>query len=162
MKTLTLIRHAKSSWDLPMIDKNRPLSSRGVQDAHLVSQAFKKMMPGTFLVWSSTAKRAKETAVIFAENLNWPFDRVVLKDELYTFDKRDLERIVKSIDSGYENVIIFGHNEAISDFVHNFAHSEIGHVPTCGVVSIQWNVNQWSEIDRGNVVFSLFPRDVRP
>ena len=162
MKKLTLIRHAKSSWDTPMVDHQRPLSSRGVQDAHLVAQAFKKMHPGTYLIWSSSAKRAKETAIIFTQTLNWPADGITYKDELYTFDWRDLARIVKSIDKSYENVIIFGHNEAISDFVHNFAHPEIGHVPTCGVVSIEWDTDLWSDIERGTIAFTLFPRDVRP
>ena len=162
MKTLTLIRHAKSSWDTPMIDHQRPLASRGIQDAHLVAQAFKKMQPGTYLIWSSSAKRTKETAIIFAETLHWPHDRIIFKEELYTFDWRDLARVVKSIDSSYENVIIFGHNEAISDFVHNFARPEVGHVPTCGIVSMQWDTKQWSDIDQGRVVFTLFPRDVRP
>ena len=61
MKNLILVRHAKSSWEAPLQDVDRPLLHRGIVDAHLVSSAISNYIPNTFLLWSSIAKRASET-----------------------------------------------------------------------------------------------------
>lgn len=82
MKSLYLIRHAKSSWDSPMIDFDRPLSLRGINDAHLVSNKLFNLLPNSFIVWSSNAKRAKETAVIMAENFRIPLETIIFKRDL--------------------------------------------------------------------------------
>ena len=82
MKNLILIRHAKSSWDAPIDDKQRFLSTRGVKDAHLISQHIDTLIPKTNLIWSSDAKRASETAIIFAQNLNWPLESIIFKEDL--------------------------------------------------------------------------------
>jgi phosphohistidine phosphatase len=161
MKNLILIRHAKSSWDTPQIDKNRPLSQRGIMDAHLVATAVQKWMPKTNLIWSSTAKRASETAVIFAQNLLWPLESIIFKDELYTFDALELEKIIKNCDDGYENVIIFGHNEAITDFVNKFGSTKIVNVATSGFVSISFDMMQWKELKPGKTNKILFPKELK-
>ena len=62
MKNLILIRHAKSSWDAPLIDFDRPLSKRGIADAHLMAVGTEAFMPKSYIVWSSPAQRAKNTA----------------------------------------------------------------------------------------------------
>src|SRR5690606_12350996 len=103
MKNLILIRHAKSSWDAPRIDKHRPLSKRGIDDAHLVAANVADILTKSFIVWSSTAQRAKNTAHIFAETLAIPVDNIIFKDELYTFDAKKLEQIIKSCDNRYDN-----------------------------------------------------------
>ena len=91
MKNLILIRHSKSSWDLPVNDIDRPLSKRGIHDAHLISTNIHSLLPKTFIVWSSPAKRAKESAMIYSQNLLIPFETVIVKDEVYTFDEKRLE-----------------------------------------------------------------------
>jgi phosphohistidine phosphatase len=160
MKHLTLIRHAKSSWDTPTIDKNRDLSIRGIKNAHLIAQEAHQYLPKTNLIWSSTAKRASETAIIFAQNLNWPLESILFKDELYTFDERELEQIIKKCDNSYENVIIFGHNEAITHFVNKFGHIFIDNVPTSGVVVLELPINDWKNLQKGITKKTLFPRDL--
>ena len=95
MKNLVLVRHAKSNWDMPLKDIDRPLDQRGLKDAHLVSLNIQKHIPNKYIIWSSTAKRAAETAVIFAQNLQWPLESIVFKDELYTFDCSKLEKTIK-------------------------------------------------------------------
>jgi phosphohistidine phosphatase len=161
MKNLILIRHAKSSWDAPIDDKQRFLSSRGVQDAHLISQQISSLIPKTNLIWSSVAKRAAETAIIFAQNLNWPLESILFKEELYTFDVSKLEHEIKQCSNDYENVILFGHNEAITDFVNKFVDSFIDNVPTSGFVSISFPDESWSTIKKGNTTNVLFPRDLK-
>ncbi len=96
MKNLILIRHAKSSWNAPLIDKDRPLATRGMNDAHLVYMEIGGHLPKTFIILSSTAKRASETAIIFAQNLSCPIESIIFKDELYTFADQQLIQFMSS------------------------------------------------------------------
>lgn len=161
MKNLILIRHAKSSWDAPVHDKDRVLAQRGVRDAHLVAQNISEFIPKLNLIWSSTAKRAAETAIIFAQNQMWPLESIIFKDELYTFDASKLEKVIKSCDDSYENVILFGHNEAITDFVNKFGDIFIDNVPTAGFVSLSFSSDSWTTISNGKTNKILFPRDLK-
>ena len=151
MKNLILIRHAKSSWDTPLIDKDRPLNYRGIQDAHLVSSNITHDLPKTFIIWSSTAKRASETAMIFTQNMSCPFESVIFKEDLYTFDANELEKMVKTCNDNYDCMILFGHNAAITDFVNKFGDQPIKNVSTSGFVSIIFDSNSWKNIKNGAV-----------
>lgn len=161
MKNLILIRHGKSSWDAPLHDKDRPLARRGIQDTHHVANHAISFLPKKNIIWSSTAKRASETAIIFAQNLSWPIESIQFKDELYTFDVNILLHIIKLCSDDYENVIIFGHNAAITEFVNKFGDVFIDNVPTTGFVSIAFNTNNWSSIIEGKVLKTIFPRDLK-
>ena len=161
MKNLILIRHAKSSWEAPLHDKDRPLTSQGMQSAHLVSSNVAKFLPKTFSIWSSTAERAMETALIFAQNINFPLESILYKDELYTFDERKLEKVIKTYSNGYDSIIIFGHNEAITNFVNKFGDVYIDNVPTAGFVHIEFDNENWDTINKGKTKKTLFPRDLK-
>ena len=161
MKNLILIRHAKSSWEAPLHDKDRPLTSQGMQSAHLVASHVIKYLPKTFSIWSSTAERAVETAMIFAQNINFPLNSILYKDELYTFDEKKLEKVIKSYSNGYDSIIIFGHNEAITNFVNKFGDVYIDNVPTAGFVHIEFDNENWDTINKGKTKKTLFPRDLK-
>ena len=161
MKNLILIRHAKSSWEAPLHDKDRPLTSHGMHCAHLVSSHISKDLPKTYTIWSSTAERAKETAMIFAQNINFPLESIIYKDDLYTFDERKLEKIIKLNSLENDNIIIFGHNEAITNFVNKFGNVYIDNVPTAGFVHIEFNNNSWDSIIDGKTIKTVFPRDLK-
>jgi phosphohistidine phosphatase len=87
MKNLILIRHAKSSWQAPLKDIDRPLDQRGIKDAHLLAINCVDDVPTIFVMLSSTAKRASDTALIFAQNILYPIESIIFKEELYTFDQ---------------------------------------------------------------------------
>ena len=161
MKNLIVIRHAKSSWDAPLKDIDRPLDNRGIKDAHLVAKKAISLLPKTFLVFSSPARRASETAIIFAQNFLYPIQNIVFKEELYTFDENNLERIVKSLNNRYDNVILFGHNEAITNFVNKFGDIFIENVPTSGFVSLKFDSDNWQFIDKGKTIEIVFPKDLK-
>jgi phosphohistidine phosphatase len=161
MKQLILVRHAKSSWDAPLRDFDRPLTGKGIQDAHLVSSNVGSHIPKTFLVWSSAAKRASETAMIFAHNISFPLESIIFKDELYTFDERKLEQIIKTCSDDYDHLIVFGHNEAITNFVNTFGNTFIDNVSTSGFVNIIFEQNSWKYIENGTTKKVIFPRDLK-
>ncbi|MFH6995875.1 SixA phosphatase family protein [Flavobacterium sp. FlaQc-48] len=161
MKNLILIRHAKSSWEAPLKDFDRPLMKRGILDAHDVSANISKFLPKTYIIWSSTAARAQETALIFAQNISYPIESIVYKDELYTFDDKQLEKVIKSCDNSFESVILFGHNEAITNFVNKFGDVFIDNVPTSGFVSLQFESESWDSIHKGKTHKTIFPKDLK-
>lgn len=161
MKQLILVRHAKSSWDAPLRDFDRPLTNKGIQDAHLVSSNIERHMPKTFLLWSSAAKRASETALIFAQNISFPVESIIFKEDLYTFDERKLEQIIKSCSDEYDHLIVFGHNEAITNFANKFGNIFIDNVSTSGFVNIIFEQNSWNYIENGITKKVIFPRDLK-
>ena len=161
MKNLILIRHAKSSWEAPLKDFDRPLMKRGILDAHDVSANISNFLPKTYIIWSSTAARASETALIFAQNISYPIEGIVYKDDLYTFDDKQLEKVIKSCDNSFESVILFGHNEAITNFVNKFGDVFIENVPTSGFVSLQFDSESWDNINKGKTHKTIFPKDLK-
>jgi phosphohistidine phosphatase len=161
MKNLILIRHAKSSWEAPLKDIDRPLIQRGINDAHLVAADCKKFVPPFYIIWSSPAKRASETAMIFAQNNLYPIESIVFKEELYTFDEIQLEKVIKSCSDVFDNLILFGHNEAITNFVNKFGDVFIDNVPTAGFVSLQFDTDSWGKIKKGETKKIIFPKKLK-
>lgn len=157
MKNLILIRHSKSSWETLSKDIDRPLSRRGINNAHLISSKIIDLLPKTFIVWSSVAKRTKETAMIFSQNLMIPFENILLKEDLYTFDERNLEDIIKKCENNYNSLILFGHNGAITNFVNKFGDLLVDNVPTSGVVKMQFDIDEWTNLKKGKTIKTVFP-----
>lgn len=162
MKTLYIVRHAKSSWKYDSVDDiDRPLKERGINDAIVLSQFLAKEIkrPDTFI--SSVANRALHTAVIFCRNFNFPFSNLKIKKELYSFSDGYLVKTVKALDDSFDSAIIFSHDHGISTFVNKFGSKPIAHVPTCGVVGIRFDEKHWKNIKRGNTVLVEFPKNHR-
>lgn len=162
MKTLIVIRHAKSDWDAPFGDFERPLLQRGVRDANLVAQKAALGIPKNAVIWSSSAKRASQTARIFAAVFSHPESKIIFKQDLYTFDGSTLEKIIKSCDNAVDCLIVFGHNEAITDFVNKFGDIFIDNVTTSGFVTLTFETDEWKKIGNGKTSKIIFPRDLRP
>ena len=161
MKTLILIRHGKSSWETLSSDKERPLLERGEIDIKNVAQTIQKDLPQYFSVWSSNAKRALSTATIFCETIGFLSEKIVFKDDLYTFDNIELENIIKTCDDSIENLILFGHNSAVTDFVNKFGNRFIDNVATSGLVWIEFDCNSWKNTSNGKIKKVIFPKDLK-
>jgi phosphohistidine phosphatase len=161
MKNLILIRHAKSSWDKPVSDKDRELTERGKNDAILVSKESRVLLDDHFVLFSSNARRALETATIFATNYSLPLNEIIVNEDLYTFDENQLEKVIKSLNNDLENVIVFGHNAALTNFVNKFGDIFIENVPTSGLIWIKFNNPKWSLLKKGKIQKILFPRDLK-
>ncbi len=161
MKKLILIRHAKSSWEYDVIDHERPLKKRGINDAHLIA---KKLMDLNFeidKVLVSDATRTRLTAEIILPALNIPENIISYHHKLYDFSGRDLVDVIKNCDTTANTLMVFGHNHAITAFVNTFGNIFIDNVPTCGVVVIEFQTNTWTEIISGETIYTIFPRDLR-
>lgn len=160
MKHLIIIRHAKSSWDFPLEDKKRPLIDSGIQAISKVGISAREFVSEEFTVWSSTAVRAAETAKIFCKESNLNDLKIQFKEELYTFNENQLEKSIKSCDDSIQKLILFGHNEAITNFVNKFGDKNIFNVPTAGLTYLQFETNSWKNIAKGTIVKYIFPKEI--
>ncbi len=158
MKNLIIVRHAKSTWEIPCMDKERPLIQRGIEDAYLVASYAKKIIPEKFSIFSSKAKRASQTAEIFSKTFEYPLENIDFIEDLYTFDFNQLAKVIKSLPNSCFDVILFGHNEAITDFVNKFGDIYIDNIPTSGLVWLQFQDNEWNNINKAKTVKTLFPK----
>ena len=161
MKLLILIRHAKSSHESGLRDIERPLSESGFFDAALVAGAAADIFDKESVIYISTARRTRDTAAIFAKRFPEMFSTADYSADLYTFNVSELEAFIKNIDDSHDRVIVFGHNEAITDFVNKFGDILIDNVPTCGLVPITFDTDSWKSIRRGTTGRCIFPKDLR-
>lgn len=161
MKTLVLVRHAKSSWEHNLTDLDRPLSERGFSDAEMLSHYFKNYNFHPNYVFSSPANRALTTCNIFMEALNLSKKMLSVDHQLYDFGGQQVSQFIKSLDDNYQNVMIFGHNHAFTAISNIFGNKFIDNVPTCGLVMIEFDTVFWKTIDKGHTKLTLFPKELR-
>lgn len=162
MKTIYIVRHAKSSWTYEGIaDIDRPLKKRGINDAHLMSKYLAKKIDRPDVFISSVANRALHTSVIFCQNFNYPFSNLKIKKELYSFSDGYLVKTVKALDDSFNTAIIFSHDHGINTFVNKFGSKPIAHVTTCGVIGIQFDEKHWKNIKKGTTIFAEFPKNLK-
>ncbi len=161
MKNLTIIRHAKSDYQGGLSDKQRTITEGGIENSVLVFSVYKNIIQDNFSIFSSNATRAILTSKVFEKVLNLDKNLIQYENDLYTFDSSDLEKFIKSIDNNLDNVLIFGHNGAITDFVNKFGDIYIDNVPTSGLVSINFEIDNWKNIKKGKTIKTLFPKELR-
>src|SRR6266545_5000769 len=131
MKTLFLIRHAKSSWDdTALPDKDRPLGDRGRRDAPKMGKRLAKRDVKPDLILSSPARRATATAEIIAKKLDYKLKDIVVDDRLYAGAVHSLLNVIHGLGDKPERVMLFGHNPELTEFAHRLS-GEITHMPTC-------------------------------
>ena len=77
--------------------------------------------------------------------------KIIIVDDLYTFDENQLEKVIKSLNNDLENVILFAHNAAITNFVNKFGDIFIENVPTSGLVWIKFDCLEWKLLKKGKI-----------
>ncbi len=161
MKTLFIVRHAKSSWNNPILsDFERPLNDRGRKDAPRMGKRLKEKDIVIDLMMTSPAKRATSTCKRIAEALSYPEEKIRLDEKLYHATEDKMLDIVHNIKDQYDNVMIFGHNPGLTDFVNSLTNGHIANIPTCGIVACNFPVDSWKEIDwgTGEILFYDYPK----
>ncbi len=161
MKTITLIRHAKSDWSMPVDDKMRNITIEGRLRSEKVSLLFTPYLNENYSIFCSDAVRAQQTCKVFMSVWKKSYSEVKIQPELYTFAESNLTKFIFALNNSISHCIIFGHNNAITDFVTKFGGIFVENVPTSGCVSIQFDSDSWSEITEGKTIVKLFPKDIR-
>ena len=150
MKTLFLIRHAKSSWDDPRLtDQQRPLTARGRRDAPRLGKRLATRYRRPDLMLSSPALRALKTAQLIARKFGGK--RVTVDDRLYGGKLSELLRLIHQLDDRHQRVMLFGHNPELTALAHRFS-DEMRHLPTCAAARFKFDVKSWKRIGRATLV----------
>lgn len=161
MKYLTIIRHAKSSWDQPgLADHDRSLNDRGRKAATAVGAFLHKtyfggaetpaLLPKPDRMISSTALRALSTAQIMRETFALPIEHLLLDSPLYLAESGRILETVRQLDESWQHVVLFGHNPGMHEFAERLlARAHVAKMPTCSSVIMAmptefWGLAEWS------------------
>jgi phosphohistidine phosphatase len=157
MKTLLLVRHAKSSWDNPSLsDFDRPLNDRGKRDAPMMAERLyrKKLRIDTFV--SSPAKRARKTAEAFAERFGSKKSDIILVPELYEASVPTIFNVISKFSVENNCIALFSHNYGITEFANSLTDTRIDNMPTCSVFAVTTEIAHWEEFERASKEFYFF------
>lgn len=162
MRALTLIRHAKSSWEHPELsDFERPLNARGRRDAPLMGARYAAQTPTLPLLVSSPALRAITTAHAFADALQLAHTQIRIEPRIYEARPGDLLDLINHLDDAAARVCLFGHNPGLTEIARLLADCPFGEIPTCALVSIEFAATSWRDIipGAGTVQRYWYPKD---
>ena len=164
MKTLYIVRHAKSSWRFPELrDFDRPLNKRGKKNAPEMGKRLKARHILPDLLMTSPANRAITTAREIAEKIGYPEANIRENDGIYHSSETTLLEIIKKTDNSINELMLFGHNPGFTDLANLAGDQWIDNIPTCGIVAIEFDVNSWRSIKpkSGRNLFFDYPKRVK-
>ena len=157
MKTLTLVRHAKSSWkDNALSDHDRPLNKRGERDAPEMGQRVADAGIRPSLILTSTANRALTTAKVFAAQLSYPLEFLQREKSLYLASVDDMLDVLVAQDIGFNSIMLFAHNPGMTDFANYLVPGLTSNLPTTGVVCVNLECDEWSLYERPKTELVLY------
>lgn len=144
MKKLFIIRHAKSDQRFFGNDFERPLNERGKTDASIMAHRLLEKQPFIEAFVSSPAKRARKTAEIFTTIYGNAAEDMILVSALYHASSEVFYEVIAAFPDKFNSIAIFSHNPGITFFVNDMVDGiKIDNMPTCGIFTVQANINQW-------------------
>lgn len=149
MKTLLIVRHAKSSWDnADTGDIQRPLNDRGKRDAPAMAQRLMRTGVKIDRLVSSPARRALQTAQSFKQAFGDKEIRLI--PELYNASPTTFRQVVAGLDNSDDTVALFSHNPGITAFVNTLTEMRVDNMPTCSIFAVRSPAENWSDfLDSG-------------
>jgi phosphohistidine phosphatase len=163
MKTLYLMRHAKSSWKDPDLeDHQRPLNKRGKRNIPVMGKRLKARSAGLDCIISSDARRALDTAKPIGEWIGVDSSAVHPEPLLYHASREDILNIVRGLEDTLQQVMLVGHNPGLHDVANLFYSPPIPKLPTAGIVTLLFDIDSWQNIDPKRLIYSGFdfPKNV--
>ena len=158
MKTLILVRHAKSDWPEDTEDFDRPLTERGIENAHKIAAYL--MQNGIHIdqFISSPALRALHTCEIFNETYHI---EILTNRKLYNANENNFESVINDLTDEVNSVAMFSHNNGISNFA-NMMSGDIFAFPTCGVAGFQVDCESWADFEgaKKKLLFFYEPKKI--
>ena len=157
MKTLIVVRHAKSSWaNIGEKDFDRPLNERGKIDAPKMAEKLVKTNLKVDAFVSSTAKRARKTAKAFVKAYDKNKNEIILTNNLYNAPANVFYETVAALDDSNDTIALFAHNPGITDFVNTLCKTHIDEMPTCAIFAVQVPITSWRDFKEAEKEFLFF------
>ncbi len=163
MKTLYIVRHAKSSWKYPELsDEERPLLEKGKKRTRKIIDFLLEKEVSVDHMISSHAVRALETARIIAHALQYPEENIRVSRQIYHASAEQLYDQFFDLSDDINSLMIVGHNPTFTNFANQFLEEKIDWLPTSGVVSISFDTRLWVNlpIARRKTNFVAIPREL--
>ena len=160
MKSLVLIRHAKSSWSNPLLDDfDRPLNKRGIKNAPFMAKMLRKKELKPDLIISSPSKRTKDTLDFFIKEFDYKGE-IIFEESIYEAPYINILKVIKNIDDKHKTIFLFGHNPGLNDLTGFLLGEFKENIPTSGVLKIDFDTNYWKNISKDNskLIFFNFPK----
>jgi len=161
MKTLYLIRHAKSNWNnTELTDFERILNKRGLKDAPFMSKKLKELNCTPDYILSSSSQRTFITAKLICEGINYPLKDVCFERSIYEASTSTLISLINLLPNNKDEVAIIGHNPSITQLSNYLTDDYIGNMPTCSIVKIELEIDHWNEVVHGIGIqrFFIYPK----
>lgn len=157
MKTLYLMRHAKSSWKEPGLEDHlRPLNNRGKRNVPVMGKRLKARAIHLDRVVSSDARRAVDTATPIGKMLGLNSAAIWLEPRLYDASRDEILNVVRGLADSWEQVMIVGHNPGLHDVVNLFYAPPIPKLPTAGIVTLVFDIDKWEKINPKQLIHCDF------
>lgn len=161
MKTIYLVRHAKSSWKYPKLDDfERPLNKRGRKNAPFMGDVLKKrgVLPG--LILSSPANRAAMTARMMAARIGYPVVDIIYIESMYGASEQEMIKTIKQMDDEIDQLMLVGHNPGMTNLANAMGNDPVSNVPTSAIYCVHLDISSWERIrDRcGKTKFFEYPK----
>jgi phosphohistidine phosphatase len=157
MKTLLLVRHAKSSHSLGMAsDFDRPLNDRGFREASEMGKKLFKSKTSIDQFVSSPALRAKTTAELFADEYDRKMKEIFLIPALYNAAPEDFSDAIRGIKDSFHHIALFSHNPGITEFASSLTPTQITQMPTCSVFAVTAEIDSWKDFASAEKRFLFF------
>ncbi|HHM20440.1 MAG TPA: histidine phosphatase family protein [Bacteroidetes bacterium] len=157
MKTVYLIRHAKSSWDYPSLrDEERPLNDRGLRDAPFMARLLREKEVEPDAIFTSPAVRAMTTALFFKTELNIAGEDVFIIDDIYEALSSTIVNMIQHLPEDLNTILLFGHNPTFTSVANIFSTQYLPNMPTCSIVRIDANIDNWLQFEQGKAKVKEF------
>jgi phosphohistidine phosphatase len=153
MKTLYLIRHAKSDWHKGVQDFERPLNDRGMKDAPRMGRHLNAEGVSPDLILSSDANRAISTARLIANEMEYELTKIQENDKLYHASPKAMIKEIWNVSNEIDTLFVFGHNPGISELVEYLTEDWVD-LKTCCVAKITFELNEWTALVRGTGILN--------
>ncbi len=163
MKTLYVIRHAKSSWDFPQLsDIERPLNDRGNRDAPMMGKRLRDRGIFPDCLVSSSALRARQTSAKIAAEIGFPEQSIIFRQGVYEAGVLSLLKEIEALPEDAASAFLVGHNPGLTDLVEYLTGDYIGNLPTCGSACIEMDIDEWTLAGRGmgRLIFLDYPKKI--
>jgi len=161
MKTILLLRHAKSDWGEPgLADFERPLNKRGLKDAPRMGEALALFDVIPAKIISSPARRARQTAELVAGACGYNQKLIQEETSFYGGDNSDLLTALQCLPDDVERVMLVGHNPTMEETAAMLVAANekegIVRLPTAGLVCLEVDITEWAALQPGQAVLSWF------
>jgi len=162
MKTLYILRHAKSSWEnANLSDFDRPLNGRGLETAPFMGELMKKNQFQPEMILSSPAKRAEQTAVLVKGAAGFAAE-IEFEERIYEASPARLLEIIRQQNNRFESVLLVGHNPGLENLIRALT-GELQPMPTAALAVVDLETDKWSEINSstGKLRTLIRPKEVQ-